>query len=442
MKPLGMFTRNSLIRISISYLLLVVLFGCSFNPSNRVTIRFWNGFTGPDGRTMLRLVKRFNESNPTIHVLMQRMDWGTYYNKLFVAGISNRAPEVFVIHAGNIERFMHARFLRSIDDLITQPSPNGIDIADFSENIWQITENNGQHYALPLDVHILGMYYNRTLFKQAGLVDALGNPRPPKTKQEFIDALVRLTKDTNHDGQPETWGYVYTWLRTNVYTIMQQWNGKFFNSDYSQCLLNSPENVEALQFCVDLIQKLKVAPAPQNFDSWIGFRQGKVGIAFEGIYMLEDLKKQTDLEYAGAPLPLLGIKPAAWADSHLLCLKSGLDGKKLDASWRFIKFLSDNSLDWADGGQIPVRKSLRATDRFHRMEVQYEFATQIPYICYVPRIPYIFEFLTEFDIAVEKALRGSLSPKLALDIATENVNQIIRRQRQVGAIPSPQNDPN
>lgn len=39
-----------------------------------VTIRFWNGFTGPDGRTMLRLVQRFNRENRGVHVIMQRME--------------------------------------------------------------------------------------------------------------------------------------------------------------------------------------------------------------------------------------------------------------------------------------------------------------------------------------------------------------------------------
>jgi multiple sugar transport system substrate-binding protein len=417
--------------IILSLLLFLLLFACNINPSNQVTIRFWNGFTGPDGRTILKLVKRFNQENPDIHVLMQRMDWGTYYNKLFVAGIGNRAPEVFVIHAGNIERFMQARFLRPIDDLVNQPYPKGIDASDFSENVWQVVEKNRQHYAIPLDVHILGMYYNLDLFKQAGLVDAQGNPKPPQTREEFLTAVTKLTRRTKGSTDPATWGYVYTWLRTNVYTIMNQWNGKFFNADYSRCLLNSPENVAALQFCVDLIQKQKVAPPPLYFDSWIGFRQGKVGIAFEGIYMLEDLKKQKDLNYAGAPLPILGIKPAAWADSHTLCLKSGLDDKNLDASWRFVKFLSDNSLDWAEGGQIPVRKSLRDTDRFKQMKVQYEFSKQIPYICYVPRSPFIFEFLGEFDAAVEKALRGSVTPQQALNTATENINRIIQRQQEM-----------
>ena len=84
-------------------------------------MRFWNGFTGPDGRTMLRLVRRFNTENPDITVLMQRMDWGTYYNKLFVGGLGGRAPEVFVLHTRALLRFARAGFAAPLDPLLLIP---------------------------------------------------------------------------------------------------------------------------------------------------------------------------------------------------------------------------------------------------------------------------------------------------------------------------------
>jgi multiple sugar transport system substrate-binding protein len=65
---------------------------------------FWNGFTGPDGRTMLALVRRFNEENPDVQVTMQRMAWATYYNKLFV-GLGGRAPEISVLQSDAFARF-------------------------------------------------------------------------------------------------------------------------------------------------------------------------------------------------------------------------------------------------------------------------------------------------------------------------------------------------
>lgn len=378
---------------------------------------------------MLRIVKRFNEQNPDVHVLMQRTAWATYYNKLFVAGIGGRAPEVFVVHSRAMERFAQTGFARSNDDLVH--GPEGIDTRDIDPNVWEAAEIGGKHYGLPLDVHALGMYYDRRLFREAGVVDSRGEPKPPTNRAEFLGAARKMTRKGASGGQDQ-WGFVFTYLETNCYTIMRQFGGEFFAPDYARCIMNNPRNVAALQFCRDLIQKYHIAPSPENIDAWIGFRQGKVGMAFEGIYMLADLRKQEDLDFAGAPVPLLGERPAAWADSHNLCLRSNLKGRDLEAAWRFVKFLSDNSLDWAAGGQIPVRKSLRATPRFQAMAVQAAFARQIPYVQYMPRLPFIFEFTTEFDTAVEKALRGSVPPEQALATAEANVNKVIARDREAG----------
>jgi len=411
-----------------SLFLLIVVVGCD-RPSDHVTIRFWNGFTGPDGRTMLGLVRQFNQDNPDVRVLMQRMEWPSYYNKLFVAGLGQRAPEVCVIHTDVLERFIQAGFVYPVDNFLK--GEHGIDVNDFDENVWKAVEKESKHYALPLDVHPLGLYYNKTLFCEAGIVDASGNAKPPINQQVFIDAALKITRDLDGDGTIDQWGFVYTWFRTNVYAMMAQWGGPIFNNEGNTCLLNSPENVQALQFCVDLIHKYQVAPPPENYDAWIGFRQGKIGMAFEGIYMLADLEKQTDLDYAGSPIPKLGKVKATWASSHNLCIRSDLDEDKQVASWRFIKYLTDHSVDWAKGGQIPVRKSLRNSEAFHSLEIQNEFANQIPYVHYMPRVPYIFEFYSEFDLAIEKALRGSATPKAALDVATENINKVIERHKRL-----------
>lgn len=400
--------------------------GCARSGENKIVIRFWNGFTGPDGRTMLRIIKRFNAANPDVQVLMQRMDWATCYNKLFVAGMGGRAPELFVLHTAVIPRFARAGFLRANDDLMA--GPNGIPLNDLDANVWQGTEYRGKHYGLPLDVHAMGMYYNQKIFRAAGIIDTAGNPRPPTNREEFLDAAVKMTKPAA-GGKPDQWGFVFTNWESNCYTLMRQYGGEFFTPDYEKCILNNAENVAALQFAVDLIHKYKVAPPPENFDAWIGFRQGKVGMAFEGIYMLADLQKQSDLDFSGAPVPQFGPHPAVWAGSHNLCLRSDLQGAKLAATWRFIKYLSDNSLDWAAGGQIPTRPSRRASERFKEMTVQSAFARQISYVNYMPRLPFIFEFQTEFNLALEKALRNRNTPADALRVAEANINKILARDR-------------
>src|SRR3954449_7385948 len=115
--------RTILPRLSLALIIVIAcLNSCdraaSSSSDRPITLRFWNGFTGPDGKTMLAIVKQFNAANPDVHVIMQRMEWGTYYNKIFVANLGHRGPDVFVIHTDHIARFREGGFLRPSDDIV------------------------------------------------------------------------------------------------------------------------------------------------------------------------------------------------------------------------------------------------------------------------------------------------------------------------------------
>src|SRR5438132_13146147 len=131
---------------------ILLLAGCNQPATEKsvVELRFWNGFTGPDGRTMLGVIRQFNADNPDVHVVMQRMPWGQYYNKLFVAGSGGRAPEVFVSHRSALQRFLLAGFVRPADDLFGRAADQ-IDPNDIDANILAAVEQGGHHWAVPLD---------------------------------------------------------------------------------------------------------------------------------------------------------------------------------------------------------------------------------------------------------------------------------------------------
>jgi multiple sugar transport system substrate-binding protein len=113
-------------------------------------------------------------------------------------------------------------------------------------------------------------------------------------------------------------------------------------------------------------------------------------------------------------------------------VRKDLDPPRVAAAKRLIKFLSDNSLDWAAGGQVPVRKSLRSSERFGGMYAQSQFARQIDHVAFFPPTPFIFEYFTEFDLAVELALRQDLSPRDALAQADVKVQRVIDRYQAAG----------
>lgn len=400
------------------------LSGCGRGGQEQVTIRFWNGFTGPDGRTMLAMVRKFNEENPDVRIVMQRMAWNTYYNKLFVAGLGGRAPEMFVLQTDAFTRFQQADFIEPLNRFIE--GEYGIDMDDFDDNVIETVLHDGNYYAIPLDAYILGMYYNRDLFRRAGIVDEYGEPVAPTNTVEFLDAARRI-RNLGRTELGDTWGFVFAELFNNLYGIATQFDAQFFSEDGREVTINAPENVTAVEFALSLIQEHRVAPPIEAMDSWIGFRQGRVGMVFQGIYMMPDLERQQTLDFGAAPIPTFGPQKGTWMGSHNLCMSVGLDEEKAEAAWRFMRFLSDNSLDWAEGGQVPVRKSLRETERFQELYAQSQFAKQLEYAQYVPANAFVFEYLEQYNLALERALRARVTPQQALDDAAANIREIMRR---------------
>lgn len=384
----------------------------------RVDITFWNGFTGPDGTVMLDIIRQFNEANPDVRVSMQRMEWATYYNKLLVAAIDGRGPEMFVIHASTLPRMVRAGFVAPATDLFQ--GAGGIPESDFDPYVLDQTRFKGELLGVPLDIHPQGLYCNAEMLRKAGFVDAEGNVYAPRNREEFVRAMKAMRVSG-------TWGFALTLWRNNFQSLLPQFDGRYLD-DQGRADLANPGNIAALTFLGDLAQKDKLVPPPENGLGWVGFRQKKVGMVFDGVYMLGDLLRLNDLKYIGAPIPTIGNHPGTMADSHVLCIRNGLSGVQREAVERFIRYLSEHSIQWAAAGQVPARKSVRDTAEFKAMPVQSQFARQIPFMRYPARTIVLFELSLEIDLAVEKVIRGRATAKDALEIANANVQKILDRE--------------
>ena len=394
---------------------LPTLTGCGVGRGRK--LRFWNGFTGPDGRTMLGLIQEYNHGREGPDVVMQRLDWGIYYNKLIVAGLGGRGPEVFVSHASTMRRLADAGVCTALDAL--PGGEAGLEVSQIDANVLEAVRFEGRVWGLPLDVHPVGMYLNRGLLKEVGYGPDVSFP----DRAAFVEMLHRVRQRSRGGGG---WGYVFSWLRWNAYTAMRQWGGEIFAADGRSVVLASAENEAALEFLVGLVAR-GLVPDPMQSGGFIGFRQGRVATIFEGIYMLAELQRQTDLAWSPAALPTLGPRAAACGDSHVLCVAAGLDHDRQREAVELLRFLSRRSLDWAAAGQVPVRPALRDTARFREMRAQREFATQIPQLAYFPQVPYVLEYQSAFDVMVERVLRRSVAPGPALRRAAEEIERAVDR---------------
>jgi multiple sugar transport system substrate-binding protein len=394
-----------------------------------VQIEFWNGFTGPDGRVMLDLVRQFNDTHSDVQVTMQRIAWATFYNKVMVAAVDHRGPEVFVLQWDLTPRMDRAGILDDVDDIFADPAF----VADFEPSLLDRvnfgTDGKVRRIGVPLDIWPHGMYCNAEMFRQAGIVNADGSARLPRTREEFLEDAKALKRVDNSD-QSTQWGFAYGDWTYNFESLLPQWHGHLLDKAGNPTI-DDPGNVAALQFLADMNLKYHLAPPLEGgVAGWVGFRQHRVAMEFDGVYMVGDLKRLTGLDYIGAPLPQVGPYPGTFANSHIMCIRKGLDQRRREAAKAFIRFLSDHSLTWADAGQVPARTSARESPAFKKLQVQYAFSKQLDYVQYPAKTALISEMQQYVNLAVEAALRGHATAAEALHQARENFKTLLGHDRQ------------
>jgi multiple sugar transport system substrate-binding protein len=220
---------------------------------------------------------------------------------------------------------------------------------DFPEDLWNLGEYNGERYSIPLDVTPLIMYYNKDLFEQAGIEPPGAEPW---TREQFDDAVAKLEAI---DATPVSLGTAFQ-AAALWQALIRQYGGALTDEAGTTATYNTEAAVQALQRIKELRDKYTPEVSGTGDPEVNVFKQGDVGMTFHGTWWVSDLSK---LDFVGfAPLPTIGDQPATWGGSHQLALTTD-DSTTQAAAAVWIKWLSDNSAEWAKAGQVPARTSAR-----------------------------------------------------------------------------------
>ncbi|MGC5308407.1 ABC transporter substrate-binding protein [Micromonospora zamorensis] len=388
----------------------------------KVDLKLWNGFTGGDGEIFKTLVNQFNTEHKNIAVSVATYQWEDYYNKLPGAASSGNGPDIAVMHMDQLATFAARGVITELDDVA-----KNLELAegDFAPTVWKGGLYNNKRYGIPLDMHPLGFYYNKSVMQKAGL-----DPnKPPTTKDDYVAALTELKKA----GIQGFWvsPFQFTGGMT-FYSLLNQWGATLFDADVAKATFNSDPAVEACTWLVDMI-KQGFSPANVGQDAdYLSFKSGKNAFTWNGIWQINDLKKSPEVQWGVAPLPQIGSKPAAWANSHNFTIvkQRANDANKVSGAKVFINWLSEHSLDWAKGGQVPARKAVREGAEFKALPEISSLAPELEYAAFPPAAPGLGEVMTTFYNSFNEAALGKKSPKQALDDGVAKANKQLEDNRK------------
>lgn len=328
--------------------------------TGQLQLIYWNGLTGSDGVTMQAMVGQFVADNPDISVRMESMPWNIYFDKLLTAMVSGSPPDVFIVREFENAGFARQGVLRDSSDLYTSGGGSLPD-EDFKPELLERLDYEGVRYGVPLDNLGWGIWINRDLFEAAGL----DPDTPPANGAELIEMARQLTVDANgnHPGdadfdasQVTQWGFAVNNPKNTYQTVLWQFGGDVFQE--GTAMLNEEPAHAAMQYLYDLIYTEQVSPPPSGFDALQAFGAGQLAILPYGTWGL-NFMRDSGLNWDVWPMIQMGSQPAARMSSHVLHMPATIEGERLEAAKRFITYLSDNGLTWADSGQVPARYSVQ-----------------------------------------------------------------------------------
>lgn len=405
--------------------------GCKKEASGVVELAFWGGWTGADQESMMKIVDDFNSKNKGgIHVTLTLYQWDSMFNKFVTSVRGGNPPDVVAMHQSDVPQYAAMGALSPMDDLITTA---GLKQADFDAAAWEGFKYKDKMYAMPLDMHMLGMFINVDMFKKAGLDPA----NPPQDRESLIAAAQKLTI-TDASGKVVQYGIGIPTTHPHGYRywfgLLYQNGGSFLTPDNSAAAFNTPQGAEAYQFLNDLAFKYNVAPQnEENVDN--DFKAGRIAILLEGPWMIPSAKKQQGLNFETARFPQIFAKRGVWANGHGLCIPASRnpDKARAAAALKLLRFISDNSLVWAGGGQIPMRKSVLESKEFLALPYMKPFIDSIPDAVFLPKLEkgsmiFAANAGTPMMTAMQEVLLNKKPAADALNEAAIAVNGILQQK--------------
>lgn len=311
------------------------------------TIEMWSPFTGGDGDEMTALAERFSSEN-TCGITVTHVAQPEYVQKLEAGAAAGQLPAMTAVRAINVAQLAARGVLKPFG--AEAMTVLGDDFSgDFPEALWSAGGFKDQQYSIPLDTHPLIMFYNKDLFEQAG-IETPG--AEPWTAEQFNDAVTKLEAI---NVTPVSIGTAFQ-AAALFQALIRQYGGALTDAEGTTATYNSDAGVKALEKIKELRDKYTPDVSGTGDPEVNVFKQGNVGMTFHGPWWISDLSK---LDFVGfAPMPTLGDQPATWGGSHQLALTTD-DPATQAAAAVWIKWLSDNSAEWAKAGQVPARQSVR-----------------------------------------------------------------------------------
>ncbi len=326
-----------------------------------VTLQFWHGMTGPDGPAVQQVIDDFNASQSEVVIKPNIMPWDQLYQKLLTSLTSDDGPQIIAMDASRVPQYAAKGALASTEDFFA-----GTDYMDTSvlpEAAVGASRFDGTNYGIPFNLAPMMLYYNKDLFKAAGL----DPEKPPTTWDEFTSMAGKLTVDKNGDGKPEQYAIALADHETVPMYQPFLWNngGGVVSPDAKTSILAEPASLQALDFWIRQVREQKVSPIGlSGADADKLFQTGKAAMEIVGPWMTNGFT-EAGIDF-GLARPFAGpTGQSSLMNVVSFTLNAKITDDQRKAAYTFFSYWNsvDSQVTWADGSGFPPTRTDVPADR-------------------------------------------------------------------------------
>jgi sn-glycerol 3-phosphate transport system substrate-binding protein len=403
-----------------------------------VTLKYYYpvGVSGPLNKLMTEMVNDFNASHPGISV--EPVFAGNYVEamaKAMTAVMGGAPPDVAVLDTPELFSLLDRNAIIPLDDFIAQSGGKAW-LDDFYGALLLNAQANGHVYSIPWQRSTPIFYYNKDMFRKAGLDPS----RAPRNWTELAEYAQKLTvRDAS--GNVTQWGVEAPVVDTSPWVFQGfiiESGAPFFDPNGKWVKFNSPEAVGALQFILDLQNKYKVhPPGPSGAPFWSqvpqDFIQQKVAMIYTTTGNMTFIRTNATFDWNAGFMPA-GKRYGAPTGGGSFYVFNHLPPDHAAAAWTFIRWMTEpaQAARWTIGtGYVPIRKTELSTPAFAA------YLQQVPQaLTATLQLRVAGEQMTIHDVdqigqmlvtAVQAAQSGRLSAQEALDQAQRDATAVLAK---------------
>ncbi|MCZ0962548.1 extracellular solute-binding protein [Paracoccus benzoatiresistens] len=348
------FTRN----VTRTAWIAAAAMGCT-SAANAVEIEYWQYIYDSRVQAVDQLIEKFEAENPDITVKHVTFPYADYQTRVVAANMAGKGPDVLQMFYGWTDSFVNGKVL--------QPLPADMFPTDKIEAeffpIVTAMRRGDDYYGLPTAVRSLALFYNKTLFAEAGI------DSPPKTLDELVETAKALTKKDG-GGNYTTVGMTldmagqdHQWWRE---VLVRQFGGTPYSEDASTVTYDDAAGVAATQWYTDLATKHQVGQPGFMDEGQAAFRAGRAAMTIDGTFRLGSFREIDGFEWGVAELPANaeGLR-SNYASYFANGIGAGAEGEELQAAAKFLAYLSSPEAMqlWLEVvGELPARPEVAMTE--------------------------------------------------------------------------------